>query len=494
MIKLLLKSLLFSAVFLLLLHFVVDPLFVTRSPFQMAMGEIKDYQKDEVGIIFAGSSHVYTTYNPEIIDAELKTTSFNLGSGAQRMKTTVGLVDQMTQRYQPEYVIVDVFPGLVYLDKGEKSRSLQVNVIDQMQPGSETLDLIETYYQPRELTSVLSPTIRNHHEWDTRLLHRDRDEARLKRNVRGYGSSNRSLFNSNNDTIEELKKYADFNAGIFAYSSDEAKRWPQHWPLLIELNEMLKERGIRLIFTTTPYINWNQNKDFVQYTSKVRKISDSLGVTYLNFVDVIDQLDLEFEDFRDYGHLNNKGAQKASEYFVQFFKQNKLPLRDRSGESSWIKNQEFNFEFLLQSYAGNLPFTFYPGNYQITDSIGLDGLYLIEQQNGRRNAVIKGRGLNQFVQGQWWVHFHEIPYDNDQDRLSEISKTKGLNREVYFRQGETVEGSEDSLMTISLPPSSIEEFKRIILFFENKETGQRCSDGLILDELSAEKLSDLNKE
>lgn len=102
--------------------------------------------------------------------------------------------------------------------------------------------------------------------------------------------------------------------------------------------------------------------------------------------------------------------------------------------------------------------------------------------------------MSQFVQDQWWVHFHEIPYDKDQDRLSEISKTKGLNREVYFRQGDTVEGFEDSLMTISLPPSSIEEFKRIILFFENKETGERCSDGLVLDDLSFEQLSDLNIE
>ena len=487
MIKLLLKSLLFTAAFLLLLDQVMDPRFQTPSQFQLAMKEIRNYDKEEVGIIFAGSSHVYTSLNPSVIDLELKTNSFNLGSGAQRLRTTVALLEQVTKDYQPEYVVVDLFPGLSYLNSSEKSRSLQVNVFDNVRLDRSIFGLMTDYYAPREMPSALSPTLRNHHEWDDKLLHPSRGTANLKDQVRGYNNNLISITTRKDKNFDkQMIKFRDFGKTNYDYGTGEEGFPEEERSLLIQLNQLLSERGIRLIITSVPFIDWNKDDTFKKYSSALNKLTDSLGVPYFNFIKQIEQLDLTFEDFKDMSHVNNLGARKVSEQFVRFFREQGLTVKDRSTTENWISNQANNPEFLLRSPMDELPFTLHRSDFRVNDSLQLEGMYLIRKQGGSRQMILKGGQMDQLTEGDWLIHVHEVPYDEDLNLLTELSKSKERNRDVWYVKPETVRGQEDGWVSLSLPASPITKFKRVILFFEDKNLGQITRPGAIWNEIEVE--------
>ena len=100
--------------------------------------------------------------------------------------------------------------------------------------------------------------------------------------------------------------------------------------------------------------------------------------------------------------------------------------------------------------------------------------------------ILKGRQMDQLTEGDWLIHVHEVPYDEDLNLLTELSKSKERNRDVWYVKPETVRGQEDGWLSLSLPASPITKFKRVILFFEDKITGQITRPGAVWNEIEVE--------
>src|SRR5690606_3386801 len=90
-----------------------------------------------IDILFLGSSRSYRHYDPRNFN-KYGYTSFNLGSSAQTFIQTEILVNRYLNSFDPEYVILDVYPEMFSKDGVESS----FDIISNSNNGWDTLDMV----------------------------------------------------------------------------------------------------------------------------------------------------------------------------------------------------------------------------------------------------------------------------------------------------------------------------------------------------------------
>src|SRR5690606_26657009 len=87
-------------------------------------------KKTNVDILFYGSSHAYTTFNPMIIDDKCKTISYNLGSAALYISLTDLVLKETLKRTKPKLIILEVYEGTVREVISERNKGFQLRALD----------------------------------------------------------------------------------------------------------------------------------------------------------------------------------------------------------------------------------------------------------------------------------------------------------------------------------------------------------------------------
>ena len=98
------------------------------------------------------------------------------------------------------------------------------------------------------------------------------------------------------------------------------------------MRELCEREGVELILIKAPslYPYW-----YPQWDDQMKEYADKYGLKYYNFLDVTDEIGLDFSvDTYDSGlHLNLSGAEKLSDYFGNIL-QNECGIESRKGESA----------------------------------------------------------------------------------------------------------------------------------------------------------------
>ena len=101
----------------ILLNLIVDYIYSIPSREAIEKGIHKNYlkwndihkNKNQYDVIILGSSRAYTTYNPNVLDSILNTTSYNMGTSAQDIAESYYMLREILEYQSPKYVVLDLF-------------------------------------------------------------------------------------------------------------------------------------------------------------------------------------------------------------------------------------------------------------------------------------------------------------------------------------------------------------------------------------------------
>ena len=343
-----------SVIFLVLLcagFWYLDQVFATEHKFhntKMAFARAVD--SSDVDVLFIGSSHVFTSTIPGVVDSYTKANSFNFGSDGLRLELSSVVVEEALKKCKPKLVAIEVFRGSVAEIETDVSKGFQLRALDFVSNLTyRKLKRVSQIYQPREYLAVYSSLIRNHKNWPTlnyKSLYRGLEiDPRKNFFDRGY----MGVYSSIHDSLaEDFKFFRD----VLPQSS---KADPYFRAIHIEeikyLKELSENHDFELLFYTAPdlWYPWVNKQLYLELDSLVNQYN----IPYLNENEYYEQMDLKIQDFKDASHLNFYGAIKSSKLLGDFIYEN-FDLPDRSADSEWQHIQRDFTNRKLQAIEGKL--------------------------------------------------------------------------------------------------------------------------------------------
>ena len=241
----------------------------------------------DVDIVFLGSSRSYRHYDPRIFE-KYGYNSFNLGSSAQTFLQTEILVNRYLEHLNPDYVVLDIYPGMFSSDGIESS-----------------FDLISNDYNNIE-TLKLALQFRNIKVINTWI----------------FAFYKEYIHNSLDDSENKVQKMNTYVQGGFVereiktslgYADIKYKEWKYNdlqWEAFIKIVQKIRMTGAQLIIVHSP------SKSHFRYSKPERLLLylDSVNLPFYNYKN------LEFLSdslhFYDSSHLNQNGVSLYDEFFI----------------------------------------------------------------------------------------------------------------------------------------------------------------------------------
>lgn len=250
-------------------------------------------EKATEDIIIMGSSRASHHYVPEIISEKLGMSCFNAGQDGNGIILQYGRWKMLSERYNPKMIIYDVTPGF------DLSLNDNMTYIDRLKPFSYCTavnDFVSDLF-PLERFKMLSKM----YCFNYKFIEMISDCARKKENDnKGY----LPLYGLIRQEIVDSSSKDEKNNTI---EIDEVKL---HY--LRELANDCKERGIKLVFVTSPsFMGRGLNSESF---SSIQRIADEFEVPYYFYYksDFSNTPQL----FKDSSHLNDEGAKQFTEEIV----------------------------------------------------------------------------------------------------------------------------------------------------------------------------------
>ncbi len=273
--------------------------------------------KQNIDVLFLGSSHVYRSYDPKIADKILGLKTFNAGSSAQGMNTSYYLLKEICRYHRVKTVYLDTYFGMANIPDDDA----QVFVLsDYMRAGKNKTDLLLSNGGVKALVSgyltfsrgnwnIIRNIKSNFSEiGDYSTVSYDNEE------YRGEGF----VFSFEVCDPDDEKMYLSY-ADLTDLSAEcpANKMYTEH---LLKMIDFCRENNIELVLVNQPMPR--KTMDYVtgydNYVNFIRQIADGAGIKYWNFDLFNGDVGLTMTDYKDGDHLNGKGAEKYTEFFCNF--------------------------------------------------------------------------------------------------------------------------------------------------------------------------------
>lgn len=282
---------------LLVLQELVMPKYMSEIPEGALIAEYYENTGDN-DIIFIGDCEVYENFSPITLWREYGLTSYISGSGQQLIWQSYHMLEEIL-RYETPRVVIFSALGMQY-DQPQSEPYNRLN-IDGMRLGLPKIrSAMASMTEDESLISYVFPLLRYKARWseltgeDVRYLFR-RDPV----------AHNGFLMRADVRPAENVpvgRPLPDYQFGDRAYA------------YLDKMVELCEQHDIELVLIKAPslYPYW-----YDQWDEQMRVYADEHQLMYINFLEVIDDIGLDFtQDTYDSGlHLNLSGAEKMSHYF-----------------------------------------------------------------------------------------------------------------------------------------------------------------------------------
>jgi hypothetical protein len=273
-------------------------------------------------LLFLGSSHVYCTFAPGLIDDAPGTESFNFGMPLQYADSTYFTLAEALKTQRPGTVVVDVYWGVLGQDFDVKqadtlftafdSDSFRQAYIDEIFPWNEKikyhfsviryqLDFL-TYCNTKLMNCLKS------RGWEPESAVRRGSEYY---DYRGFMWSDYTMLP---DEYLKTNQFARLNGAEFKFS-------PTQMGYLDKIWRMCEDNDIRLVFVTAPVAPASMEliSNYDAINGVVAKFAEQRHIPYLDYNLLNrEEMLLGNENFRDDAHLNYSGAQIVSLHFAQW--------------------------------------------------------------------------------------------------------------------------------------------------------------------------------
>lgn len=282
---------------LLVLQELVMPKYMSEIPEGALIAEYYDNAGDN-DIIFIGDCEVYENFSPITLWQDYGLTSYISGSGQQLIWQSYYMLEEIL-RYETPRVVVFSALGMQY-DQPQSEPYNRLN-IDGMRLGLPKIrSAIASMTEEESLVSYVFPLLRYKSRWDELT---GEDVRYLFR--RDPVAHNGFLMRADVRPAENIpvgRPLPDYQFGKNAYD------------YLDKMVELCEKHDIELVLIKAPslYPYW-----YDQWDEQMRNYADQHQLLYINFLELIDEIGLDFDlDTYDGGlHLNLSGAEKMSRYF-----------------------------------------------------------------------------------------------------------------------------------------------------------------------------------
>jgi len=377
--------------------------------------------ENNVDILFLGSSHMFASINPYVIDKNTRSISFNLGTDGLRLQFTSIMLEEALKTTKPKLVVVEVFRGSVSKIETEVSKGFQLRGLDFVSNFSlNKFDRVKENFLFSEYPGVYSRLLRNHSSWSEKDFLNLNREFQINLNKNLYYSG---YFGARIRLSDELRnQYSGFRLKERKIDTTFNFLKPIYLNELERLVQLSRVHGFELLLMTAPDLRASEVNNYL-YT-QLSAFADENELNYLNLSsnEKFDELDISFDDFKDASHLNLNGGEKVSQYLSEYINEN-YSLSDRSNEDVFIAriSDYEKMHFGKEVYNCDIGFA-------LTDSLLITNLQILKP---RKNYIIKmnfedrGNSNNKYRIGA-----HMFPQAGYEDELDENSKVKDRDFDV----------------------------------------------------------------
>lgn len=277
---------------------------------------IAEYYKEEKDhdVIFIGDCELYENISPVTLWEEYGIHSYIRGSAQQLIWQSYYLLEDTLRYEKPEVVVFNVL-SMKYNEPQNEAYNRMT--LDGMKLSAAKIKSIQASMTEEEnLLEYLFPVLRYHSriteltgEDFTYLFRRDKvthNGYYMRVDVKAAGN------------VPEGKVLGNYQFGDKAYE------------YLDKMADLCEEEGIELVLVKAPslYPYW-----YEEWDEQMASYAEERGLKYYNFLDVTEEIGLDFsQDTYDGGlHLNLAGAEKLSRYFGKILSE-ECQVKDRRGE------------------------------------------------------------------------------------------------------------------------------------------------------------------
>ena len=287
-------------------------------------------KKDQVDVLFLGSSHMINAVNPTVLYNKYGYTSYNMGGHGSLLQATYWELMEALQYTTPEWVVVDAYmleKDYRYLDDRDANPDeSEVNTsIEQLHLNMDVwplnklkVEAMNDLVQDKDLKrEFLFDFIVYHNRWEYIT------EDDFKSIV---GSESR------NELFGAEMRYDVETAPVVYPRPEEGEIFADETVGMTYLTKIIEECQDREIGVLVTFDPFNPEPKDVIAANTAGAICSAYDVPYLNMLDA-DVIDI-YSDLNDRGHLNVTGATKVTNIIGQWLKDN-AGLEDHRGDAKY---------------------------------------------------------------------------------------------------------------------------------------------------------------
>ena len=420
-------------------------------------------KKDQIDVLFIGSSHVINAMNPVVLFGNYGITSYNMGGHGSVMQATYWELIEALQYCKPKCVVVDTFlmqKDYQYLDEmyEDSTDEERQTSIDQLHLNMDVWPLnklkiaaIKDLIHDEEIQKeFLFPFLKYHSRWDE--LDSNDYKALL-------GKEDKSdMFGA------EMRYGIELTPGIYPNPSDQDGLGGHTVgeEYLRKIIDECQKNDIQVIVT---FLTCSATTDDKRAVDSARIISDEYDVPFVNMQE-LGTVDL-YTDLNDTGHMNAMGSIKATKCIGEMLSQTgdfvdhriDPAYNDWAEKSAAFYNNVFNLAVEAESIYQQL--NFLSGGY--ASSI----IYINDDSQALGDNQIQ-RLIHNFT-GTPKIYHTDGPYILINDVGSGM---------VYEASGtETLDGISTALGTVHYQP--VEHLFRLFYTDENPEYNYLYDDNMV---------------
>lgn len=278
---------------------------------------IAEYYSEEKDhdVIFIGDCEVYENFSPAVLWRDYGINSYIRGSAQQLIWQSYYLLED-TLRYETPKVVVFNVLAMQY-NEPQKEAYNRMTLEGMKWSASKVKSIYASMTSRENFEDYLFPILRYHSRW-SELNAGDLENMFASPKVSHNGYYMRVDVKAA-ENIPEPRPLGDYQFGSNAYL------------YLDKMADLCEKKGIQLVLIKAPslYPHW-----YDQWETQMEEYAEAHGLLYLNFLECLDEIGLDFQtDTYDAGlHLNLAGAEKLSTYFGQIL-MNETAVTDRRGEA-----------------------------------------------------------------------------------------------------------------------------------------------------------------
>ncbi len=310
----------------------------------------EEAKKDNIDVLFMGSSHVINGLDPVTLYKDYGYTSYNMGGHGSVMQATYWELIETLDYCTPEWIVVDAYmleKNYQYLDVMEENASEgDKNVsIEQLHLNMDAWPLNKLKVDAvKDL--IKDPAIQKEFLFDFMVYHSRWNELSKDDYMSVMGKENVT-----NRLGSEMRKEVEMSLRVFPDPEEgqELSEYTLGAEYLMRIIEECQQRDIGVVVTYLPFCATTEDK---MAANTAGTIASMYGVPYLNMLNM-GIIDIE-TDLNDPGHLNIAGATKVTDFVGEWLSEHG-DLVDHRGDAAYSyfdecveKAMRENLDYILE--------------------------------------------------------------------------------------------------------------------------------------------------